>query len=187
MPESKYANVYTGGAVTATAFPTVPVMIAGDIAAVLAALNASATVASAIDLTQEGPDRPLRASLGVTMNGSENNTADERIYLARRCRLEGGASPTPAMEMELIGSVVWTCGPTALATNVGAHTSHKSAKGAAVTASGLMAARANRAPLAVNQDPAKVELFDVGDADYIVRVLKATSVTNVRPMHRLWR
>lgn len=178
--------VYSGGAMDgAGAMPTVAVMHA-SVEALLATLNASATVAVAILLPAAEVEPMPRLTLGMTIEGAEDELVAEDVYLVRRT-LFGGVE---AVIAERAMGIEWVCGATAIAAGLGAESGHKSAKSVVLTPTDLLEARTGKAPAAVAQDPASVEVYDLGEADAIVRIVKlpvADPADGMRPLHQLWR
>jgi len=163
----------------------VPAESYADIAAVKAIANTAY-----IDLSGIADRRSCRVWLTMAAVGSDGNTSKEDIYLAFEYRATIGSVDTTRIRLQKLGHIDYTQGTVAI---TGGRTSHKFAKTAVWTATGLSAAIGAGQEIAnavTGQSPSGVMIYDVGPAIGIVRcpALGASSPsTGIAPMHHAWR
>lgn len=185
--ETRHALIYGSAnlAYQSDTMPTPAVMYA-SVDAAIAALNASNTVASKIDLPGPGADRAVRVSLGATLEGNENVTAKEDFYLVRGANLDGQGGVT----LEKAASLLWTASGEAVPTAQGGRSGHKFCKTVSLTATGVLLARVGQECVAISLKPAWVEVYDLCEAVAIIRVMQrpsSSAATTMAPIHLLWR
>lgn len=154
--------------------------------AALAALNTGGACAVFEEYYKPSECNYARATLGLSMAGSDGQTMAEQTFLVTFCSLDG----KDGVRLERIATITWTCGTTAIPTAVGGRSGHYDAKLVSLTDDGLLLARVGVAPLTVSREPACVELPDLGDAAGVLRVIYKTAsgaATGAAPLITRWR
>jgi hypothetical protein len=130
------------------------------------------------------PDKPIRASLGMAIIGSDGQTMLEKGYLVEHTRLDGheGVMLTP-----YYGETTWTAGAVAIPAAVGGRTNHKDTKAVGTSDLGVAVARTG-VPLGVlSQAPSELAILDIGEVIGVLRLVKKGTATSGVPLKRRWR
>ena len=181
----KYQNPQGSANLARSSAPSVANFYA-SVDAALTALNTGGDCAIFEEFYKPSESNYARATLGLSIAGSDNQTMEEQVFLVTSCSLDG----KDGVRLERIATNTWTCGTTAIPTVVGGRSGHYDAKAVSVVHDGLLVARVGVAPLAVSREPACVELPDIGDAMGILRVIYKTvsgAATGAAPMISRWR
>ena len=166
-----------------TAFPTLKSLYP-DLVSLEADLR-EGEVFLPIDPHEDKTPWRIDLTVGLTEGTEGTWSMDEQLYLVSRSNLDG----TLGFVVEQIAEVNWVNG-NLMPAGVGARANHQYAESVSITAdTGLLLARVGTALKVIVQEPAFVEIADLGSVAGLVRVFKqpaAQAATGVAPMGRKW-
>lgn len=154
-----------------------------SLAGALALLNASAAIAAVVPFTEPGGASYQRVSLGMAINGADNTTVLESLYLVKPSHLLG----VEGVIVERVGTITWTSGGVQIPIAQGGVASYNNAKAAAIVSDGLLEARTGSVPAAISRAPASVEIPDVAEALALVRVVYRGSAAGALAFSSRWK
>jgi hypothetical protein len=151
-----------------------------DVAAIGDALNTQAVL---MDFDSPGnASRGIRAMLTCAIDGSEDETAIEDLYLVTPAHTASDGKNRVLVEP--IGTLTWTAGATAVD---GGRLGEKLPKAVVLSGEGRLATRTGIEVGVANANPAIATIYDVGPSRYLLRVPRVGTATGVSPMGATWR
>lgn len=125
-------------------------------------------------------NRGVRAMLTAGINGDDDETAIEDLYLLMPLDLDG----KPRVLVEPIGSITWTAGATSFP---GGRTGEKVAKAGSLGGTGRLKTRTGIEIEIANAQPAIATIYDIGPGRWLFRVPRVGTATGVSLLGATWR